>query len=309
MNNHRFSARMPLPDAHILVARASGGGALSSTTVIIIAVSCSVGGLVLGFVMWRILRACRSTSAPLPPVQPLARHREEYPQHSDKSRISVWNAERGGNRLQVFPSDQASDDPLFSSRHASFQTDDSEPMVSSPVLPYPNPAFKASWGGRDSSPLGSMNSTSTVESIPLPQGASSHSLPHAQSMPSDMNSATASSSRPIPRQARPSLPRPVSSASYNSATNRNTIRGSPHGPHSNIQIVLPSPLSPQLHPDSRGGSRMGNREDMGSRNSYVDQWISPNGFGPEHDGDEPAHSMQIPPFTSASNSLGPLQRS
>lgn len=292
-HKRRLGDRMVPPlDTHGFMARADSAHALSSTTIIIIAVCCSVGGIVLGFAMWRLFRAYRSTSAPLPPVQPLARHREQYAQDSDKSLLSVWNAERRGSRMHVFPSDQVSDDPSFSSRHASFQTDDSDPTLTLP-LEYPNPAFKSSLGGRDSSPLGSNYTSDEFSSPPPtpPSAASTHSLPHSQSVPSDMGAATG---RPIgTRPARPSSRTRSSYASYSStsANSRNTIRGSPHGPHSSIQIVLPSPLSPQLHPYSNSTSRAESREDFSSHNSVVDRWVSPSKAGSMYgDDDEPTNS-------------------
>ena len=90
---------------------------------------------------------------------------------------------------------------------------------------------------------------SAVPSFPLPF-SSSHTLPRTPSTPSS------------------SRHRPLSVASSHStlrskSTRQSTIRGTPHGPHSQLQIVLPAPLAP-TH-----GASVDSR-----RKSAVDQWVS-----------------------------------
>ncbi|KAH9982260.1 hypothetical protein BGW80DRAFT_13835 [Lactifluus volemus] len=62
---------------------------------------------------------------------------------------------------------------------------------------------------------------------------------------------------------------------------RSSVRGAPHAPHSNIQVVLPAPLSSTLH--SRGASEniRGQRATISNnmysdvwRNSLADSWVS-----------------------------------
>lgn len=280
-----------------LSARADGGHGLSSTNVIIIAVCCSVGGVVLGFVMWRLIRTCLSKSAPLPPVQPLARHRDQQRQESDKSnRVSTWNhdlAIQGRNPSHLYASEDGSDAPLVSSRHQSFQTDDTDTSPVDSALPLPNPAFRSSWGTRDSSPLSSVGAlTASDEFSPPPltppsAANSTSSLSNSQSPQTNTSSGTFNG-----QPARQNKSRPISSvSSRTSLSTKNTIRGSPHGPHSNIQIILPTPLASELQPYPAGGSRVSSREDLSSRNSFVDRWL-PVG-GPD-DNEDPNRKSMIP---------------
>lgn len=63
-------------------------------------------------------------------------------------------------------------------------------------------------------------------------------------------------------------------------TNGTTVRGAPHGPRSNVQIVLPAPLAPQvmpyMYPLAEGSlSNMDFTES--ARSSVVDQWVMVGG--------------------------------
>ncbi|KJA29388.1 hypothetical protein HYPSUDRAFT_196754 [Hypholoma sublateritium FD-334 SS-4] len=79
-----------------------------------------------------------------------------------------------------------------------------------------------------------------------------------------------SSHDPIPRMPRTpssSRHRPLSVASSHStlrskSTRQSTVRGTPHGPHSQLQIVLPTPLAPT------------HGHHLPRRKSAVDQWVA-----------------------------------
>lgn len=73
----------------------------------------------------------------------------------------------------------------------------------------------------------------------------------------------------LPRTPSSSRHRPLSVASSQStlrskSTRQSTIRGTPHGPHSQLQIILPAPLAPM-----RGTSP----HHLPRRKSAVDQWV------------------------------------
>jgi len=281
-----------------LSARTDGGHPLSSTTVTIIAVCCSVGGVMLGFVMWKLIRACGSKSAPLPPIQPLAHHREQRLQESDKSnRAHTWNRDstlQRQNPSHLFTSKDGIDAPFFLSRHSSFQAHEIDTLHTSPAeFALPNPGFRSSWGTKDSSPLGSIVAPDEFSLPPLTfpsPDCDSQSAPTDTSLVSVDGGQLNHRDKPNPRR-RGSSSRPLSAvSSRTSLSARNTIRGSPHGPYSNIQIVLPAPLGSQLQPypasSSRSSSRISSREDLSSRNSYVDRWIAPVSGTDERDDNE-----------------------
>ncbi|KAI0249570.1 hypothetical protein BJV78DRAFT_668252 [Lactifluus subvellereus] len=60
---------------------------------------------------------------------------------------------------------------------------------------------------------------------------------------------------------------------------RSSVRGAPHAPHSNVQIVLPAPLAPELYSRAAGedkGQRISVSDNMyrdSWRDSLVDKWI------------------------------------
>ncbi|KIJ68759.1 hypothetical protein HYDPIDRAFT_25012 [Hydnomerulius pinastri MD-312] len=257
----------------------SSSGSFSRTTTIIIIVVCIVACLMILFALFRFLhRSWGQTSTPLPPRQPIAHHREQQ--------LSEF-AERSGRPTSWFDptnlsaplglSPAGSDSSLlhtkegegFSSHRTSPNLPDNgyyprTPQCSSP-LPYgpddlqmPNPSFGEGSRRNSSSSMGSNSS--------MPPSVSARSSP-----------TQASFTRPIPRQPRPRPLSMMSTNSVRSTSNRNTIVGVPHGPHSQVKIVLPSPLAPALHPYiTRSGPDVGfsgSDNLSGSvRNSVVDMW-------------------------------------
>ncbi|KAF9455560.1 hypothetical protein BDZ94DRAFT_1316108 [Collybia nuda] len=110
----------------------------------------------------------------------------------------------------------------------------SSPMTTEPRLLLPNPSFH--------------------DLTPSPSSSESHL------------------SQPTP-PSRPRPPRPLSQVSVasSSPSRRHTLRGVPHAPHNQVQIVLPAPLAPGLAPRSRPGSL--HRDTDSDRYSVVDKWV------------------------------------
>lgn len=93
--------------------------------------------------------------------------------------------------------------------------------------------------------------------------------PPAASVSDSSFSPTPRQTRPVSASSRPHrLSRPLSVGSNGSSAisrqSRNTIRGVPHGPHSQVQVVLPAPLA-------FNNDRMSIHENS-ARFSVVDQW-------------------------------------
>ncbi|KAF8078392.1 hypothetical protein FPV67DRAFT_1775604 [Lyophyllum atratum] len=129
---------------------------------------------------------------------------------------------------------------------------------------------------RSPSTIPSLYSPSTPDGLgpprlPIPAFPSSSSL---HSSDSNLPSPSRASSRS--RRIHPP-PRPLSTASVISNGNpalsrsasRNTIRGVPHSPHGQVQIILPTPLAPSLQ---RPLSLRGHIIEP-DRLSLVDKWI------------------------------------
>ncbi|PFH54678.1 hypothetical protein AMATHDRAFT_221 [Amanita thiersii Skay4041] len=67
----------------------------------------------------------------------------------------------------------------------------------------------------------------------------------------------------------PSRARSVSSFRTTATrSTRNTLYGTPHGPHSRIEIIVPPPLAPTLNPTSDHNARL-----QKQTGTIVDQWV------------------------------------
>ncbi|KAK0198639.1 hypothetical protein F5146DRAFT_100673 [Armillaria mellea] len=277
-------------DLH-LTARASDDKGISRQTIIIIAVCAAVGGLIVLAVVVRIIRSAYARSAaqtaPLPPVQPLAHHREHQLAkfyRENTSRPSTTYDPSNLTAPRPFASDASSirtskasllvpDSPGASSpsRHASsLNACDAAEEISlnnAPMeLDVPSPSFQVSTRASSSTIGSSENSHTSPETPPLQSSASISRLPHHQTRPT--SSARPSSAR---------RPRPLSLASSThtvaSKSSRSNLRtGVPHGPHNQVQIVLPAPLAPNVYPND-DISPYKHVDDGGyGRLSVVDQW-------------------------------------
>ncbi|KAJ7783507.1 hypothetical protein DFH07DRAFT_189075 [Mycena maculata] len=226
-----------------------------TTLIIIIAVSAAVGGLLLVLILYRIFRRPVQV-VPLPPKQELARYREQQ-LTVPESRPQTWydagflsTSSYVASKSSLLPPDSRGGSPF---RHSSLN------MSESP--------------SEDISHLSGTAPMDTELQLPnLPFDASSTSLSTAETAGSSSPPLDSSFSH-TPRQSRsssstrPHRPRPLSVGSTGSSAisrnSRNTIRGMPHGPHSQVQIVLPAPLAfNDRTPYYESPSRL----------SIVDQW-------------------------------------
>ncbi|TCD67537.1 hypothetical protein EIP91_012291 [Steccherinum ochraceum] len=309
-----------------LVPRDSGG--LPTSTIIAIAVACGcVAILVLSLFLWRLLvRFCRPNhAAPLPPVQPLAHHREQQlAAFTDRNVVTPasWNEsslhtahylQATSSDVSLLPSGTPKDSSLYAEDLATAESISTLPSPQSNnddhLPPPPRMTFGSSSPsatGSESSSLRGVTPSDTYGNLVSP----SESVPHSETTSSTF-SAT-SSTHPLVGTAYSPTPsrsarsrstvrggggyqqsRPTSMISYAgsyssrasaSARNSTFIRGAPHSMHSNVQIVLPTPLAPQLNPFDTGGG--GGSGDSPSRRAsvFVDRWVNAGGAGGGSDG-------------------------
>jgi len=231
---------------------------LSQRTLIIIIVCASVATLILAIVLYRCLHSCRSSkrSAPLPPIQPLAHHREHQAANFTGHRGSLWydsndlppvnqpyasNTGRGSKASLLAP-----ETPLYSSRHPSSSDEGTDELSAHSALDHNGP-FRI--------PNSSFTSVNSMDEFGAPV------RPRTRSTSFSRNPSGFRHSRPP------------------SVAGRNTIRGTPHGPHSQVQIILPPPLGSDpatfMSNGEGSSSRPASRFDVdaGDRLSVVDRWL------------------------------------
>ncbi|KIY65509.1 hypothetical protein CYLTODRAFT_492257 [Cylindrobasidium torrendii FP15055 ss-10] len=295
-------------------------GGLSRQNIIIIAACGGVGGVILlGLLIHCIRRRMRAGKAlPLPPPQPLAHQRErELSKFYSSSRPGTMYSDAAS--LRVPPSRQlphrASDasllpsSPSTISRHTSSMTghDTAEDisLAGSPLalsdsylnLP-PNPDFRSQSDENGSS--SSLSSEAWQERASSSQTADLYAQRKARR--SSMGSR---------RQRTPSL----TSASTSMSSASRLRSGLPHAPYSNVQIVLPTPLSLGNRPPTMQMQEQRPRSyaDGASRLSIVDQWVpgtarteAPRPSEPRASPlSQPAQRSQAVPHTPRRNYSGP----
>ncbi len=251
---------------------------LRHSTVIIIVASASVGGLLLTILLWRILsRLFRPKSAPLPPRQALVHQRElqlvAFTEHKNASAPQILTDDISsmhiyhGSDSALLPSNVGDLPPSTSNLVSSYETDEATLDSSyGNQLHLPSPHF-----------------------FPprIPHSASSSSLPSSgdDSAPSSdaatpptpfSTSVSASQSSRRARNLSGQQPRPMSTVSIgtsHTARSRQGVRAAPHAPHSNVQIVLPAPLAPNLYDSEQTASDRSRAQSMFAREStYSDSW-------------------------------------
>jgi hypothetical protein len=259
------------------------GSSSNRTLLIVICVVAAVGGLIFTIIFIRtfriIFRLDQYRPSPLPPIQPLAHHREQQvalfvERNGSDSTPATWygsyltiptsdSMPKGGSEISLLHRDPSSTSPSVSLGFSeSSTTDEATVLSSAKPLELPPP-----------SSFPDNPSLEVAESQPMPTTLRSHT---SQST----NSTHLTTARPRPQSA--SRPRPVSMSSVTSTalTPRNSriIRGPPHGPHSKVQVVLPTPLAPSLYAHmasddpSRKRHSIGFTPDGSKRLSVVDQW-------------------------------------
>lgn len=258
-----------------LATQIFSGTGVNHTTTVIIVVLCVVAGTLILFGLFRFLRhrlARRST--PLPPVQPIAHYRKQRLTEFDE-RPTITSTYSLSSRLSpsIGLSPAASDssflpakcDQTFSSQTSLClveKGDDQDvplpPATDEENLRMPNPAF-GHVRRLSSSSLGSASSTPPLASV-------------ASRSPSQATLSRSYSRRTGPTSA-------VSSTSIRStkSSRRSTVVGVPHGPHSQVRVVLPAPLAPSLHPYLSGpeAGRLGVDDQASNRTTMVDMWAAP----------------------------------
>lgn len=201
---------------------APSGGLGHSTLIIIIAVSASVLGL-LSIFIWRFLaRSLRPKSAPLPPRQSLVHQRElQLVAFAEYKDAIVPQVLADGSYIR-----ETDEGTLDSSRGIQLHP--------------PSPQFMPS----HTPPNGSYSS--------LPSSNDDCSPSSGAATPTTRFSMSTSPTQSIrPAVNRSGLPpRPLSVVSTNSRVSRQSIRGAPHAPHNNVQIMLPAPLAPCLYKET-----------------------------------------------------------
>ena len=279
------------------IPRGASGSSLPHKTVIIIVVSASVGGLLLTILFWRILsRLLRPRSAPLPPRQDLVHQREQqlaaFTEHKNSS---VPHILPDGSDSALVPN--VRDWSVNTSNRASSYTPEADDGAEAGLNLHPptpqNFLHRIPHSASSSSSLPSSKDNSAPSSdITLPPTPPD---PFFTSM-----SPTQSFRRVKAHTAQ--RPRPSSmvslGTSYMTIRSRQSVRAAPHAPHSNVQIVLPAPLAPNLYEQTTGeGARAPSpfvRHSTYSdswRRSLADTWISVGQNGlPEPEPSESQHS-------------------
>ncbi|KAI0036646.1 hypothetical protein K488DRAFT_81888 [Vararia minispora EC-137] len=244
-------------------------GTLSQTSTIIVIVCAGIVGILLVLIFFRLLSrsSARSRSAPLPPRQELAHHREHQLAQITEDRLPRKHTQPN-TWLHADPSIASSSTasllPPVHSVGTSFTASSEQDSAS---LNPPPSAFHSRPGSSTLSSLGSYS----ADASPIPPSRISSSLASS--------SLDASRARRISRVSAPALS--SSHTSHRFSTHRSPssrINGMPHGSNSGVQIVLPTPLAPQLYQHMVGaedswGRRILQGEESLSSVSMSDAWV------------------------------------
>lgn len=247
LNNSDFSTTTyPNPTHRSLrhFSRSSPSRGIDHTTlIIIIAISVSVGGLLLTILIWRILsRLLRPKSAPLPPRQSLVHLRELH--------IAAFTEYKDASAPQI-----------LTSGSYIHETDEATLNSSDGVqLHPPSPHFFSS------------RTPPRASSSSLPSSNEDSGLSSGAATPPTQISTSGSLSPSFRRPMNSSVPRPRPLSTF-STSSRQSVRAAPHAPHSNVQIVLPAPLAPSLHEGTASdGSLLQATLTRNSTYSVQDSW-------------------------------------
>jgi hypothetical protein len=269
---------LPTPPSFRHFPRDVQSRGLRHSTVTIIAASASVGGLLLAILLWRILsRLFRPKSAPLPPRQALVHQRElqlvAFTEHKNASVPQFLTDDSSsvhihyGSDSALLPSNVGDLPPSTSNVVSSYETDEAtldssygnqlhppSPHFFPPRIPRSTSSSSLPSSGDDSAP------SSEAATPPTPFSTSV--------------SASQSPRRPINRSGQ--QPRPMSTVSTGTShttRSRHSVRAAPHALHSNVQIVLPAPLAPNLYDSEQTASDRSRVQSMFAREStYPDSW-------------------------------------
>lgn len=212
------------------------------------------------FSLYRFIRRLASRrSAPLPPVQPIAHHRQQQ--------LALLSERNNGSFTP----------PLWPYLPTPQELSPSGSNLSLPPskeIDTVNPLQASNYSGENS--LTDSPSSGQIDHLPLPKLAGiddyrRNSISSAGSIhfaPPSIHSSTSTPSR-IPHRHR--------LQSLASQTSRSTV-GLPHGPHSQVKIVLPAPLAPPCNVGSSENVRLPVASDDGQQHrrsvrlSVADMW-------------------------------------
>jgi hypothetical protein len=302
--------------ANQLHARSDSGGG-GNTGIIVGAVCGCVAGLALVLFLGRLLLRLRlrKRSEPLPPVQPLAHHREralavlterkratlgwlEPGIEANASRRSHISTTMSGSFTSLTPlrekeRDARSMSPatLAIGSHSQEGLDighveGSQQMMDQ--LPLPNrPFVEHRWSSSNQSASSSSTDPGSPAS-PTPPLSASSSITSTRGMSSSPSPVRHLRQRSASHHSRPKST--TSGVSGGTSPSRGSaLRGPPHSRHMTMQIVLPAPLAPELYPSpSEENSVMSagitneRRYSVGAVDSYgtvvnlADAWVKNN---------------------------------
>lgn len=222
---------------------------MDKQTLIIVVAAASVGGAILGIIGIRLLvKSCRSESIPIPPPQQLRHHA----QAASRPQTVVYGSDF---TAPILPFGSSRTSLVSFPRHGGTAESGSDlSLNTSPMdtLGDPQPSF----------------TLVSPSSVSLQSDEVSSSLSHETSTASHRRMSSKQRARSRSQGRSPSVAsslyrqsRPVSLASTYS---RNTLSGTPHGPFSSVQIILPTPLA--------GGASYSEGMPRDRRMSYVDSW-------------------------------------
>ena len=236
------------------------------TTTIIIIVFCAVAGTSILYCLFRFFRhSWARGSTPLPPMQPVASHREQ--------RLTEF-VERINQSTIIYPQPSYLSPPFKSSPAASDSS--SIHITEESFISRKSSLYTTEKSGAQHS---QGPSTEDEEISRIPDVVRSHARHRSNSfgsLPPSIESSLPLQTTfpyPYPHHAAPA----VSKTSIRSVRSfgRNTIIGVPHGPHSQVNVILPSPLAPSVQPYMSGpeAGRLGLHGTQTSVHpSLVDMW-------------------------------------
>lgn len=271
-------------DTHVYArdGDSDNGGLSASGTIAIIVVCLCIAILAFFLFLWRVLyRLCsRKKSNPLPPAQPPV-HGRSYKAWVDRKAfkesgslrgLTYYNLSAAASQGSLTPASSifnGRDDDARSARSALGPMALPNYSLPNPVLnPYASMISVASSAASEDG-ASTPHATESVSHVsqPLPSHPTARGLPRTQSRPVSTVSSVNTTRTAQSTRSQGSI-----------------IRGPPHSIHSNIQIVLPAPLAPEVYPydqlrledglnSARSSYYVNNAEELGRRSVHVEQWV------------------------------------
>lgn len=249
--------------------RIFSGTDVNYTTTVIIVVLCVVAGMLILFGLFQFLRRqLTRRSTPLPPVQPIAHYRKQrLTEFAERPTMSSTYSLSPCLSPSIGLSPTASDSSRLTAKY-----NQTFPSQSSLYL-----ADKGDDQGVLASSMNDENVPPTSNSTFIHvRRVSSSSSGSASSTPPSVFVASCSSSQAMPTPSYSRRTGPASAVSSTSirsrGSGRSTIVGTPHGPLSQVRLVLPAPLAPSLQAYLSGPEtgRLGVHAETSMRTTMID---------------------------------------